>query len=326
MAQAYIVPEGSPPRWAAELVQLQDSVIEPLARTEDFGAAYGFAPAIESLRVIRQFVTALAWQDPLYEKSNLDRDVSGHLVEVQKICDEIRNFDGLGDAAVRRQNILTRLDNERGWIAGEVGPAIRVPELTQSAAALHETIQSAATAKTELEAIKDLVSTVREVAGREGASALGQSFTKQAKSHQDAALLFLGGAAVSLLLLLGAAYYVFVHDPISLAVTSQTDWAEFTRQLLPRVFLLGVAAYLVRFCARNYTVNKHLQVSNEQRANILRTYPALVGAGTTDVQRDRMAVVLATAAVATIESGYLKHPEDRGLESSALAAIEVLRQ
>ena len=324
-ADAYIVREGTPPRWAEQLAALQDSVIRPLTRTEEFGVAYGFGAAVEKMQVIREFATALAWQPRKYEKKDLESQVSAHLTTVLQLCDQIRDYDGSGDASTRRQSLLTSLDGEHDWFVGEVGPAIRVAQLVRATTALQDTIAAGEQATAKVAEIDDLVKTVRDVAGNQGAKALAEFFANQAIGHATTAKNFLYGAGAAVIGVVVVAGWVFVLDPIKVDLTSQANWVEFTRQLLPRALAIGVAAYLVRFATRNYTINKHLQVSNEQRANILRTYPALVGQGTNDVQRDRTAVILATAAVSSIDSGYLKQGDDKGLDSSVLAIYEALR-
>ena len=95
---------------------------------------------------------------------------------------------------------------------------------------------------------------------------------------------------------------------------------------MPRAFALGIVAYSVRFLTRNYGVNRHLQVNNEHRANLLRTHPALTSAIDDNVPRDRIAIVLAASVASAIDSGYLKQAEDKGLDSTIRSVMETLRR
>ena len=75
----------------------------------------------DSLRVIREFVSGLSGEDPRYEPTALANEVTAHLEAVKADITQIEAYDGSGDATTTRQNIFTRLDNERGWFAEKSG-------------------------------------------------------------------------------------------------------------------------------------------------------------------------------------------------------------
>ena len=325
LAVGSIKREGQPPRWGDQIAALSAENLERLRRDEELGSALTFSPAVDILTVIREYATALSWQDVRYEPSSLAGEVTSHLVDVLRVVGEIEAFTPTDNAAARHQNLITSCDNERSWFADKVGPVIRAGDL-EASSAYAELISRRDDVTRAAEEARQALALIREAAGEKGASDLAKFFASQATTHSATARIFLVLAGALVLVVFGLGTWYFFVDPIRLEPQDSADWIEFARQLLPRLLLLGVVAYGVRFAIRNYAVNKHLQVSNEQRANILKTFPILIASGQTEVQKDRMAVILAQAAVMGIETGYLKHAEDRGLDGQLLAAIELLRR
>lgn len=317
--------DATPPRWGDQLALLSDDNLERLRREDDLGAAFNFGPAVETLKVIRDFVRPLSYQDPKYEPPGLAAEVTAHLEQVKNEIAQIEQYDGSGDANVTRQNIFTRLENERGWFAEKVGPVLGRSDTLDVAATLAELRQARDEIRELREQSAKAATATKELAGGEGARALATFFEKQATEHKDTAWNFLRIAGGLVACLVIAAGLMFLVWPIEVKLTTEDTWVQFARDLLPRLFILGVFAYGVRFAVRNYTINKHLQVSNEQRANILRTFDALVSSVDGE-DKGRMGVLLATAAVAGIDSGYLKEPEDKGLDSTALMAAELVKR
>jgi len=316
-------PPGPPPRWGDQIGALSEERLSRLGQIERLGSDLGFVDALPPLRVIREVVTALSYQDPVWEPKELEGEVSQHLNELLRDVDLIEAFTPTENPAQRRQNIISSIDANRGWFLTRVAPLIRASDIAVATAAA-EALAKRDEVRAAAEDAKAALASIRQAAGEKGTARLAQFFEEQAAGHRSTAarMLVSGAAAVVVLLLVGIAF-VFVPE---LAIGATTDVVGYVRELIPRLFLLGIIAYAIRFFSRQYTVNKHLQVSNEQRANILRTFPAIVESGKNDVQRDRMAVVFAQAAVASIESGYLKAGEDKGLDSTALAILELLRR
>jgi fumarate reductase subunit D len=323
MVDAVIVREGDPRRWASEIAALSDENLENLRQEERLGEALNFTEAVEKLRVIREFTVALAWQDQRYEPTNFGDEVSTHLQAVMRAVELIGTFTPTDNPLARRQNIFTELDNERGWFIRNVGPIVQ-PVNVEAAGAYAELLERRREVMSAAQEAQEALVTIREAAGAKATSDLAAYFETQAKEHAGTARTMLIAAVIGTVILLVVGFLFVFVDPFKMPASR--DWIEFVRQLLPRLFLLAVIAYGVRFAVRNYTVNMHLRVTSEQRANILRTYPGLVASGQTEVQKDRIAVLLAQAAVAPVDSGYLKHPEDKGLDSQLLAVAELLRR
>lgn len=318
-----IAHEGQPPRWGDQIAALNDERIEALPQNERLGSELNFAAVVGPIKVIRDLLVALAWQSPDYEPLNLAGEVSSHMAEVLRVVDTIEAFTATENPEARRASLITNVNNERSWFVEKVAPFIRADAVGAAAAYADLIARRHEVAKAAEEA-QQALATIREAAGEKGTSDLARYFETQAKEHRTASETMLRAAiaGVGALFVVGAAFVFW--EPFTIRPT--TDLVEYLRQLIPRLFLLGIIAYAIRFATRNYTVNKHLQVSNEQRANILRTFPTLIASGQNDVQKDRMAVILAQAAVTNIDSGYLQHAEDKGLDGSALAAIELLRR
>jgi hypothetical protein len=314
-----------PARWGDQIALLSDENLERLRREDAFGSTGNFGPAVESLRVIRNFVAALSAQDPKYEPTTLSGEVTAHLEAAKNEIGQIEAYDGTGDAATTRQNIFTRLDNERGWFAEKVGPVLGRSDTLNVAEALAELRATRDEVRALREQTASAATATKALAGGEGASVLANYFDAQAASHRSSAWNYIRLAGGLIATLSIVALVLFLALPITLPLTTQDSWIQFARDLLPRLFVLGVLAYGVRFAVRNYAINKHLQVSNEQRANILKTFDALVSSVDGE-DKGRMSVLLATAAVAGIDSGYLTQAEDKGLDSTALMAAELVKR
>lgn len=324
---ALIAREGHPPRFAEELGWLADDVLEPLRRTDELGQAMNFGAAVEGLKVIREFLTAFAWMEGKYEPTNFASQVAQHLQEVKRSVDGIRSFDpNSSNAAGERQSFHTQVDNERSWFAERVGPVVRAAENVEIGAALAELRRTRDDVKAAAAEADIALTTIRQAAGEKGTSELARFFAEQANGHRGAAAQFFWGIVAGIVVLVVSSIILLFANPITLKLEDAASWIEFTRQLLPRAFVLFVLAYLIRFASRGYNVNKHLQVVNEQRSNVLRTFPQLVASNATDEGKDRMATLLASSAVTGVDSGYLRDGEDKGLDSQLLAMAELFRR
>lgn len=317
-----ITNEGTPPRWGDQLAALSDERIDSLPQDARLGSELSFGQVVQPIKVMRDLALALARQDPVHEPAALAPQVTEHLNAVIGHVDLIEAFTATDNPEVRRVNTINNIENERSWFVQSVQPFIRADAVGASAAFAELNARRDEVTKAAEEAQAALV-TIREAAGEKGTSDLARFFEDQAKGHKGSADRMLLGVAIAVgvLFAVGAAL-VFVPG---LQIKPTSDLTQYLREVLPRLFLLGIIAYVIRFFGRNYTINKHLQVSNEQRANILRTFPTLIASGQTEVQKDRMAVIIAQAAMSAIDSGYLKHPEDKGIESAILAARELSR-
>jgi hypothetical protein len=109
----------------------------------------------------------------------------------------------------------------------------------------------------------------------------------------------------------GAAIPLFASLHVSLNLRGGTQWEQFVRDLVIRLFFLGILSYALAFCVRNYRVNKHLEVVNQQKTNALDTYPLLTEAAISDTARDLIAAELVRTVFEPGDTGYLGEDQER---------------
>jgi len=109
----------------------------------------------------------------------------------------------------------------------------------------------------------------------------------------------------------GLGIWLFSTLHVDLNARAGTEWAEFTRSLVVRLFFVGIATYALTFCVRGYRIGKHLQVVNEQKRNALDTYSLFTAAITSDTLRDVVTAELVKAVFASSDTGYLSETQDR---------------
>jgi hypothetical protein len=139
--------------------------------------------------------------------------------------------------------------------------------------------------------------------------------------HNSARDAFNKAAAFFIALLVALAIFVAIKP-----ATPPGDWVQLTSEGVPKLLVLGVLVYGVRFFTKDYFVNRHLQVTYEHRMTILDTYRDLVFLIEDAVPRDRIAILLASAVVAEVQTGYLSGPDDTNPPTNALSVLDLLKK
>ncbi len=300
---------NEPRRWGVEVRELEN-LVRMLSDTRA-------NLVVPELRLIKELLASLGRQDPIYEPPGIAKEVNGRLRQLLRIGKAVAAAPEVQTPA-QITELATMVESARKWFVSDVDPFIRRSDPEAAAAALADVEAKRKEIDAAAVEAKAALATIRGKAGEKAALSLAGYFGTQATKHEKAANLSLwltAGALTALLAAVGAFSLVWPIGPTN-------DWINLAREGLPRLFVLGVFAYGVRFVVRNYTINKHLQVTNELRANILCTYPALVASMSDDDKKGRIAILLAQAAVTSTEGGYLHFPEDKGLE--AVAVLEGL--
>jgi hypothetical protein len=92
-----------------------------------------------------------------------------------------------------------------------------------------------------------------------------------------------------------------------------------------RLVLLGIGSFLIALLARNYRVNKHLQVVNETKRNALNTFVLFSETAATDETRAVITAELVRAVFLPGDSGYLGEANEKTIIESAPAMTAFLR-
>jgi hypothetical protein len=307
--------------WEEHTNQLSDAELETLKRS-DLGPL-NFELATGNLRKIRTWAELLDRQDPEDLFAGLRGEMGSHLGTVVSLAAQIKAFDvNAANSPTERQSLITQIDNEREWFAQAAVPYIRGGEI--DVAQLLQQAQTAVEAVTGSAAeAEQLIGKIRTVAGEAGAQTLSTHYRTQAKSHGDQAMRFLIAGVVALVVTAVLGILLFVLNPPSAAETE--NWLIFARALVPRLFLVGVVAYVVAFSARNYRVNKHLQVVNLQKQTALDTYPLFTQSVTDDATRGLIAVELLRATVGAADTGYISAGSEKSILEMQPGITQILR-
>lgn len=176
-----------------------------------------------------------------------------------------------------------------------------------------------ADARNNAKAVEDILSTLRTGAGKVGAEKTSEYYAEQAKEHKDSAQLsfWLSVAIGIVIAALVYVFFVYIQLPLDSSAASGTQWADFARNVVQRLFVLAVPSYFLSLTLRNYRVNKHLQVVNETRRNALNTYPLFVSAASTDEARGVITAELARSVFGNVETGYIHPGSERTLIEQA---------
>ena len=247
----------------------------------------------------------------------------------------MRNFQP-ASGPQQRDILMQRIRRCLEDLKRECGPFIRPANILESgqlAAKQAETLQAFDAANATLAEVEGILQRARGALGAAGAQELSMHFKDQATNYERLARLMLRTAtacavalAVSIAALGGMADWLVTWVGLPpLAVEKTTDWAILARDAAPRLLVLAVLAYGVRFGVRNYSINKDLQETCRLRVAVLKTYDPLVKSMPDDDKMGRMGLLLAQATTA-VDTGHRKAGEDHGLDGSVLALAELLKK
>jgi hypothetical protein len=291
------------------LNELSEEQLAALERREDLGTLQ-FGPAIANLRLIRAWATAAAAQDPSLMFASLRNEIPAHLSRAVAFVQQIRDFDltQIPNPSDVHRSIIAEVEGEKDWFAQAVSPYIRIGEV-EVAALRSEAVDAVQATSAAAAEAQELLSRIRVAAGSAGAANVSTYYSGQASVHETQARRFLWVGGVAVAATLATAMVFFVLAPPQ--AREPDDWLVFMRETLARVFIIGVPAYVATFCLRNYRVNKHLQVVNEQKRTALDTYPLFTESVSDDATRALIAVELLRATVGITDTGYLGNQPDK---------------
>lgn len=291
------------------IARLSDDELQKLERPNLGDLSFG--EALPNLRRVRDLLIGLNQQDSADVFPNLQAEVSQHVTQVIQYVDQVQAFTvDVSNPADQRRSLLNGILGEKNWFLQQVRPHIRAAEA--DVAALQARAQTATAAAEEAgRQAAAILDRLQKEAGVAAASTLSPYYKTQAEHHKKQADVFLKvlGGAVALTLAMGL--LGFIVFPIDVKLEGTVAWFEWLRQLLPRLFVVGVAVYAVSFAARNYRVNKHLQVVNEQRRNALDTYGLFQSAVSDATTRDIATTEILHATFQPADTGYLSTTSER---------------
>lgn len=309
-----------------DLLDVFDEIdLSTLARTEELGAL-NFEPAVEQLSMIRRIFEAANALQPIDLPSTTLADVPVWARHIKDVVESIKSFgvnvDRPGDS---RNGILGRVNEVRNWALLSIRPHLNAETVNYREAAM-EIDRTLERSLATYHDVQRLASQVQLAASGVGAAELSFHYRAQAEGHGTAAKWYLVGAATIGAGTVVAAAIMFAKLTVDLdaKTTSSTQWAELVRDIVIRVFFLGLFSYALSFCVRNYRVNSHLRVVNEQKKNALDTFGLFAEAAPTDEARSLITAELVRAVFAASDSGYLDQGPEKSIIEHQSGALGVL--
>lgn len=142
---------------------------------------------------------------------------------------------------------------------------------------------------------------LEDTLAEESVSKYEKIFEEQANKHQWAAYGWLGTTA-ALLVGFGWVFY-WLFDVLRIG---GTEWVEVLQNIFTKGFLLSLIYLVLNRSIKNYTAQKHLEVTNRHRQNALRTFQAFhSAAGENQEIQDAVLLAATNAIFDANQSGYL---------------------
>lgn len=312
------------------LKAIQDYDASILARRSDLGAlSFDDAVPIASELIAMFNRLALAALDD-FPDSVLDR-VQARSASVIAILKSMEGFTLKGNAnpTKEQETLIAQLRTQIDAVFNELHPYIsyslhRVADFgrleVDSRDAVARIQRQADENAQELAKIRDEAETtlnaVRDLAAKGGVSAQGVFFKNEADAHETAAnawrkATFWAGGVLFVL----AIATLFLHKHGFFAPSNVYDTVQLA---LSKVLIVGVAAYALFFCARNYMGHRHNVVINRHRQNALFTYTALTEGAADPGHRSAVLLQAASAIYSPQATGYAQAEGEGGATKSAI--------
>lgn len=301
------------------LAPLQDSELEALRREQELGEALHFSEAVDVALGIRRMLEALSSEEPEELPQSLFAEIRNHLGQVNGALNNIQNFDPgeTQNPGNERTSYINQIKTERDWFAQEVRPQLR-----GDVEAVSRMIREADEARQEMIERRDeynqLVDRLRLAAGQRGARNMSGYYSERAGTHRNQSITFFWSMVIALAATAALGLWLFVWAGPS----TGDGTAQVVRDLLVRLFFVGLATFAVAFAARNYRINKHLEIANDQKAAALDTYAMFAEAA--DEDRSIVTAALVHAVFESSDTGFLGEKQERTIVEGQSGLMSLL--
>jgi hypothetical protein len=309
------------PDWPADLRLLCARLFQQYDNDEIRGkdrlGDRSFDDAPEKVDAIKEVVSQLPlekWRPPLSQSA-----IDGELQELMSVLDEMVELSSSQDDFVpRAENLNNRLNDRYNWFRDEGSQFsfnARVREAVDAHAGLtadeegierlrHQSKELEAgieRLKRELESSQEAVSQARQAAGESASEEQAAVYAEKAEDYEAAAktwLKALGAAIPAAAAVALIAFLVFQPD------SGSKDAHDFVG-LGFVLFVIGLAAFVVRVCAQNFRVNRHLATVARSKQASISTFQRLVASAEDAELRSAVTLTLAQAVFAVEETGLV---------------------
>lgn len=315
---------GVAARFASELDELSDENMADIPRPDILGELH-MQPVVDRLRVIRALVMGLDGQDEKWLSADVLREIAEHLNGTLAVRNRAREFNlKAGQPESVYLAIVRDAEDQRNWFTANVTPLTRLNQADTTADAAAAAAAAQVRAEAAAAAAEAALSSIRPQAAAATAVELSKHYRGQADHHEQQANAFGIAALVVLVITLGIGLWL-LGQPIETPVPA-TALVDYLRGLVPRLFAIGIGLYAVRFTARQFLINKHLKVVNEQRSNALNTFDVVQTAIEAPATRDLVVVEMVRSVFRGAGTGYVEDQSKTPTEEPTSAMVALLNR
>lgn len=288
-----------------------------IARRDELGQAFDFEDAVAPARRIQGFFDRIPAELLPDLSNNFIGIIQNQALAFLNILGQMRSFDPQSEdnPSATRTNILNALDGSYETVFNNLHPAVAFVASRQrdfsslelearaaTEAATRQAAEMTEAMRANQEEAERVLSEIRKVAAEQGVSQQAFYFKEEAGQHEKNSAEW---QKYTVWTAIGLGLFSFASLIFALYYSPSNEY-QAIQIGLSKVLLFAVIGYMLFYCARIATANRHNAVINRHRANALLTFNALAEASGSDANRD---VVLAHAAAcifAPQETGYTK--------------------
>lgn len=306
------------------LERIQNFDPDSLRRQEELGRL-NFAEVVQPARKVIQLFQRISPSTLSSFGSEQQNRIKGLADSVFHLFQNILDFDveKSGNAAEERRQLIQQVSGQPDiianslWhhisysVASSLDPTATQQEMRALVQGFHDERKSALD---EIELLKreaeEVLTSVRDAAAEQGVSQQAHYFSGMAAEHSTDAEKWLGYSLIMGAVALGFA--VLTSFTYRIPVLAPKDGVEAAQLITSKFVILGILAYGLFTCVRNFLSHKHNSVVNRHRQNALLTYTAFVNAAPTSASREIVLTHAAASVFAPQETGYIKQDEPSG--------------
>lgn len=299
------------------LDEIKNYDLSLIARRDELGQAFDFEEAVAPAQKIQSFFNRIPAELLPDLSNNFIGIIHNQALAFLNILGQMRSFDPQSEdnPSATRANVLNALNGSYETVFNNLHPAVAFVasrqrdfsslELEARAATEAATRQAAEMAdamKANQEEAERILGEIRKVAAEQGVSQQALYFKEEADQYEKntatwqkyTVWIAVGLAVLALASLLIALWYVPTNEYQAIQIG------------LSKVLLFAVVAYMLIYCARVSTANRHNAVVNRHRENALLTFNALAEASGSEANRDVILGHAAACIFAPQDTGYTK--------------------
>ena len=317
---------GFAPDWPDDVRLLAARIFDQFSSEEIRGQSrlgtLSFDEAPEQLQEVQQIVRDLGEQRWSEIPPHLREQVGNYLIEILAVLEEMTGLSADSEQpAANRERMANRLKELLVWMQNNLLPAAsraRFREYAREAdfrpgdvaiaepgavELLREQTQVVSDRigqlQAELDSSQEAINEARKEAGSSASQELEKVYKNLAGDYAKTANKWLIALGVALVAGFVAALLTYHGVRPAGEAKNAHDYAA----LGFGVFVLGLVAFVIRVCAQNLRINRHLAAVNRSKASAISTFQRLTASVSDEAVRSAVTLTLAQAIFTVEETG-----------------------